>query len=169
VDIEPARSKPCPKTHQAYQARGGKGKKTTGAVGHSGSGRIEGFSRTPGWQPTCDCDGSHVWVNHIDNFEDESCEVVWCERCHILKDDADDGVGDGLCPPVPAIVLDPFCGSGTTARVARNLGRSAIGLDVSFEYLKEHAMVRARDRQSVVTQDENGEEVIITEEQMRLL
>lgn len=33
------------------------------------------------------------------------------------------------------VVLDPFIGSGTTARVARNHGRHAIGIDLSLEYL----------------------------------
>lgn len=34
-----------------------------------------------------------------------------------------------LCPP-GGMVLDPFCGSGTTLAVARRLGRNAIGLDI---------------------------------------
>lgn len=40
------------------------------------------------------------------------------------------------------IVLDPFAGSGTTLVVARQLGRSAIGLDLSFAYLQEQARKR---------------------------
>src|SRR2546421_12420035 len=32
------------------------------------------------------------------------------------------------------IVLDPFCGSGTTCVVARQLGRRYIGIDVNREY-----------------------------------
>lgn len=36
---------------------------------------------------------------------------------------------------VPATVLDPFAGSGTVAYVAQRLGRRAIGIDLSAEYL----------------------------------
>lgn len=38
------------------------------------------------------------------------------------------------CPP-DGVVLDPFSGSGTTAAVAQRLGRKAIGVDASKEYL----------------------------------
>ena len=37
---------------------------------------------------------------------------------------------------VPATVLDPFAGSGTTLAVAQRLGRKSIGADLSEEYLK---------------------------------
>jgi hypothetical protein len=50
------------------------------------------------------------------------------------------------CPgtdAVPAIVLDPFLGSGTTALVARRLGRDCIGLELSPAYA---AMARRRTR-----------------------
>jgi DNA modification methylase len=40
------------------------------------------------------------------------------------------------------IVLDPFCGSGTTVMVAKELGREAIGLDLSFTYLNDIAKPR---------------------------
>jgi len=33
-------------------------------------------------------------------------------------------------------VLDPFCGSGTTVKVAKRLGRKGIGLDINPEYLE---------------------------------
>ena len=36
---------------------------------------------------------------------------------------------------VPATVLDPFAGSGTTLAVAQALGRKAVGLDLNPEYL----------------------------------
>jgi DNA modification methylase len=43
--------------------------------------------------------------------------------------------GCGL-PPVPATVLDPFAGSGTTAEVAWKLGRSAVLCELNPEYVK---------------------------------
>jgi hypothetical protein len=49
------------------------------------------------------------------------------------------------CPPhdpIPCTVLDPFAGSGTTLLVARKLGRSAVGLDLSYDYLHEQARAR---------------------------
>ena len=39
------------------------------------------------------------------------------------------------CPP-DGIVLDPFCGTGTTMLVARLLGRKSVGIDVSEKYLR---------------------------------
>jgi DNA modification methylase len=36
--------------------------------------------------------------------------------------------------PVPAIVLDPFLGAGTTAMVADRLGRDCIGVELSLKY-----------------------------------
>jgi DNA modification methylase len=38
--------------------------------------------------------------------------------------------------PVPAVVLDPFVGSGTTVATAGSLGRRGIGLDLSLQYLQ---------------------------------
>jgi len=37
--------------------------------------------------------------------------------------------------PVDGIVLDPFCGTGTTMLAALHLGRRSIGIDLSREYL----------------------------------
>jgi len=37
---------------------------------------------------------------------------------------------------VPATVLDPFVGSGTTLAVAQRLGRNGIGTDINDEYLE---------------------------------
>lgn len=38
------------------------------------------------------------------------------------------------CPP-SGIVLDPFCGTGTTMLVASKLNRKSVGIDISDEYL----------------------------------
>ena len=46
--------------------------------------------------------------------------------------------------PVGGIVLDPFMGSGTTAQVARSLGRKAVGFELNAEYIG----IAARERLS---------------------
>lgn len=122
---------------------------------------------TLGWRPTCDCyrtrnlrkrvqqdaivtrinkakawlkaeplsvyDPADVQVMKHDLFDTiEVLELIaWSAR--VLSSDA---------PTIPAIVLDPFVGSGTTLVVARALGRSGIGLDLSFSYLKDQATPR---------------------------
>ncbi|MDE0036473.1 MAG: site-specific DNA-methyltransferase [Gammaproteobacteria bacterium] len=40
------------------------------------------------------------------------------------------------CPP-GGIVLDPFCGTGTTLVAARDLGRKSVGIDISPRYLAQ--------------------------------
>lgn len=37
--------------------------------------------------------------------------------------------------PTDGVVLDPFCGTGSTLVAARNLGRKSVGIDISAEYL----------------------------------
>ena len=39
------------------------------------------------------------------------------------------------CPP-GGVVLDPFLGSGTTAAVARRLGRRCVGIEINPGYAK---------------------------------
>ncbi|MBL8151343.1 MAG: site-specific DNA-methyltransferase [Blastocatellia bacterium] len=46
------------------------------------------------------------------------------------------------CPP-DGVVLDPFCGTGTTMKVAQILGRRSVGIDISQKYI-DMAMERCR-------------------------
>lgn len=39
------------------------------------------------------------------------------------------------CPP-EGVVLDPFCGTGTTLLAAKQLGRRSVGIDISGSYLR---------------------------------
>lgn len=68
-------------------------------------------SKTTGWRPTCEC------VHNGGNRNTESALLTAPE-------------------PVPAVVLDPFVGSGTTVRVANEHGRKGVGLDISADYFK---------------------------------
>ncbi len=45
-------------------------------------------------------------------------------------------------PTAPCTVYDPFVGSGTTLEAARSQGRRGVGVDLSFQYLKEQARER---------------------------
>jgi site-specific DNA-methyltransferase (adenine-specific) len=47
--------------------------------------------------------------------------------------------------PEPGVVLDPFCGTGTTLLAARTLGRRSVGIDLSASYL---ALCEARCAES---------------------
>ena len=38
--------------------------------------------------------------------------------------------------PENGMVLDPFCGTGTTLLAARNMGRRSVGIDISADYLE---------------------------------
>jgi DNA modification methylase len=38
--------------------------------------------------------------------------------------------------PEDGIVLDPFCGTGTTNLVAFQFGRKSVGIDVAAEYVR---------------------------------
>jgi DNA modification methylase len=71
---------------------------------------------TLGWRPTCECqDGDGGVVSSLSSGAGA------------------EGRNLGSLP-VPCTVLDPFLGSGTTALVARRLGRKTIGIELSEEY-----------------------------------
>jgi DNA modification methylase len=75
-----------------------------------------------GWTPTCAC-GIECTT------KDEPTH--WQENCY-----ACDHEGEAY-PPGPAIVYDPFTGTGTTLQVARALGRVGLGTDLSLDYLQQ--------------------------------
>lgn len=50
----------------------------------------------------------------------------------------------GAEDPIPAIVLDPFLGSGTTGKVCQDLGRAWLGFDLNDEYAP---LIKKRTRQ----------------------
>ena len=43
---------------------------------------------------------------------------------------------DNSAPSTPGVVLDPFAGTGTVPMVAKALGRTGIGIDLSADYLR---------------------------------
>jgi DNA modification methylase len=49
--------------------------------------------------------------------------------------------------PAPCVVLDPFGGSGTTAYVARNLGRAAILIELNPKYIE---LIKRRNHESML-------------------
>jgi DNA modification methylase len=91
--------------------------------------RLDLVMTTTGWRPSCECRYTAAIIRHPNRDE---------VRQEPLR-------------PVPCTVLDPFIGSGTTAYVARKLGRRAIGIDLNEEYLEMAA--RRLAQQSLFAQE----------------
>lgn len=62
----------------------------------------------------------------------------------VIGDCWEPGCSCGL-DPVPAVVLDPFMGSGTVAMVAQDLGRGWLGCELNPAYA---ALCEKRTRQT---------------------
>jgi hypothetical protein len=84
--------------------------------GRTRKNRTESSSKTLGWRPTCYHSGPR-----------ENGKLI-----------------EAIHPTRPCTILDPFAGSGTTVKVAQDLGRVGIGLDLKTDYLK---MARHRTAQ----------------------
>lgn len=89
--------------------------------------------QTTGWRPSCDCIRKAA-----PNYGMQGGEILEIAD-EVAKEFA----------PIPAVVLDPFCGSGTVGQVARELGRRFIGLDLSATYLAENALPRSEKKTSL--------------------
>ena len=50
-----------------------------------------------------------------------------------------------LCTKPGDLILDPFMGSGTVLRVAKNMGRCAIGIEIEEKYCNEAVMRLAQE------------------------
>ena len=81
-------------------------------------------SQTIAHRPTCD----HVWADP--------------ESYGGPNDAGQFPEPDRPLAPIPGWCLDPFAGTGTTLEVCAELGVNAVGLDISPQYLDEHAKPR---------------------------
>jgi DNA modification methylase len=86
-----------------------------GRAQRSNSGGFKPLVTLLGWRPSC----GHQGILNRGELDAEA--VDW--------------------DPIPATVLDPFAGSGTTGLVANRLGRRAILIDLSADYI-DQAMLR---------------------------
>ena len=55
---------------------------------------------------------------------------------------------------VPALVLDCFMGSGTTAVVAAKLNRNYTGIEINPDYIDNHITIRVREAETGIDKDE---------------
>ena len=79
--------------------------------------------------------------------------VGWAPGCECPA-----GSGRGRPGYIPAVVLDPFMGSGTTGMVARRLGRDYVGIELNAEYAEMARSRIARDqRPASYRSDEAGD------------
>lgn len=111
-------------------------------------GKVRAYEAS-GWHPTCFCAGRETcgncggsgWVG-VKRIEQQEGETR--RRCSACKGKGEVGLPG---PWQPGLVLDPFCGTGTTGVVAVELGLRFSGLEINAEYV-EMAARRIADAQS---------------------
>ncbi len=130
-------------------------------TGNSCGNTVAGVSSvTLGWRPTCACDGLPV-VSDPPSKPGEQADpkkaadyaaklarweiahAAWWEQWLATAESYE------ALPVRPCIVLDPFCGSGTTAYVCLDEGRHCWGIDLSEDYLRDQARQRIASHPSL--------------------
>jgi len=100
-----------------------------------GGGFGDGESRTLGWCPTCECYGTPPFPKWPKRLEDET-QADFDKRYQCVKWNVEFLLnGWKELSTIPCIVLDPFSGAGTTAKVALELRRNFFGIDLNADYI----------------------------------
>jgi DNA modification methylase len=89
------------------------------------------------------------WVRVVEKEKRKTSNSKRYSGCS-LRNDSEDGRYDAItqtlgwqpsckckADTVPAVVLDPFFGSGTVGKVATDLGRNWLGIEISGEYIEQ--------------------------------
>lgn len=101
-----------------------------------------GLSFFPHWEPIVywGINRKKEWLFGPDVLSYNVCRNVWGhpteKPLRLMKD---------LISRTYGVVLDPFAGSGTTLRAAKELGRKAIGIEINEEYCEVIAERMAQD------------------------
>ena len=119
-----------------YQEKSGR--RDRGAIGRGYNELVD--VSTIGWRPTCDCYDERYRETHPEprSARKRYQRAAWNGRWKRVR--ARPGL-DEWGPFAPAVVLDPFAGSGTVGLVAGELGRESILIEINADYA---AMARKR-------------------------
>jgi len=139
VERQAGQSTECPKTLGAHLARGGTGT-PTGTVGKSGSGRINGTTKTIGFEPSCACKYTYKSIGIPGEGENrgrregamgygqQKVDRGFNPSC-ICNTDTPTGT-------IKGVVIDPFGGSGTTSIVAEKQYKDSILIEPNKKYVE---------------------------------